>query len=94
MIPGLKGLILPVRFSTLSNDINVVDQAGNTALHVAATSSKTECIRVLLRAGATDSLNIGRLTTLPTRDQNVSFEPSSLNLDSASSTATIQADSR
>lgn len=42
-----------------SNDVNVTDQDGNTALHLAAISSKTECMRVLLRAGATDSLSLG-----------------------------------
>ncbi|XP_068737662.1 arf-GAP with SH3 domain, ANK repeat and PH domain-containing protein 2-like [Montipora capricornis] len=41
------------------NDVNVADQEGNTPLHVAALSSKTECLRVLLRAGGTDGLNIG-----------------------------------
>lgn len=40
------------------NDVNVTDQDGNTALHLAAISSKTECMRVLLRAGATDSLGL------------------------------------
>lgn len=42
-----------------SNDSNVADQDGNTALHLAAISSKTECMRVLLKAGATDSLSLG-----------------------------------
>ena len=37
----------------------MADQEGNTPLHVAALSSKTECLRVLLRAGGTDGLNIG-----------------------------------
>jgi len=37
----------------------VADQEGNTALHVASLSNKTECMRVLLRAGATDSLSVG-----------------------------------
>jgi len=40
------------------NDSNVADQDGNTALHLAAISSKTECMRVLLKAGATDSLSL------------------------------------
>ena len=46
-------------FPFLSNDVNVTDKDGNTALHLAAVSSKTECMRVLLRAGATDSLSLG-----------------------------------
>lgn len=45
-----------------SNDVNVTDQDGNTALHLAAISSKTDCMRVLLRAGATDSLGLGMYT--------------------------------
>lgn len=43
------------------NDVNVTDKDGNTALHLAAISSKTECMRVLLRAGATDSLSLENL---------------------------------
>ncbi|XP_074607779.1 arf-GAP with SH3 domain, ANK repeat and PH domain-containing protein 2-like isoform X2 [Acropora palmata] len=39
------------------NEVNTTDQEGNTALHVAALSSKIECMRVLLRAGGTESLN-------------------------------------
>lgn len=46
-------------FPFSSNDVNVTDKDGNTALHLAAVSSKTECMRVLLRAGATDSLSLG-----------------------------------
>lgn len=46
-------------FPLSSNDVNVTDKDGNTALHLAAISSKTECMRVLLRAGATDSLSQG-----------------------------------
>lgn len=46
-------------FPFSSNDVNVADKDGNTALHLAAISSKTECMRVLLRAGATDSLSQG-----------------------------------
>lgn len=46
-------------FPFSSNDVNVTDKDGNTALHLAAISSKTECMRVLLRAGATDSLSQG-----------------------------------
>lgn len=46
-------------FPFSSNDVNVTDKDGNTALHLAAISSKTECMRVLLRAGATDSLSLG-----------------------------------
>ena len=42
-----------------SNEVNATDQEGNTALHVAALSSKIECMRVLLRAGGTESLNVG-----------------------------------
>ena len=42
-----------------SNEVNATDQEGNTALHVAALSSKVECMRVLLRAGGTESLNVG-----------------------------------
>ena len=38
----------------------MADQDGNTALHVAAFSNKTECMRVLLRGGGTDSLSIGK----------------------------------
>jgi len=48
-----------VSFVPFSNDSNVADQDGNTALHLAAISSKTECMRVLLKAGATDSLSLG-----------------------------------
>ena len=48
-------------FVPFSNDSNVTDQDGNTPLHLAAISSKTECMRVLLRAGATDSLSLGML---------------------------------
>lgn len=48
-----------------SNDVTVTDQEGNTALHVAAISSKTECMRVLLRAGATDSLSLGMFIQAP-----------------------------
>ena len=40
-------------------NLNVVDADGNTAVHLAAMMSKTECLKVLLRAGATDSLNLG-----------------------------------
>ena len=47
-----------------SNDVNVTDQDGNTALHLAAISSKTECMRVLLRAGATDGLGLGLFTLI------------------------------
>jgi len=47
-----------------SNDVNVTDQDGNTALHLAAISSKTECMRVLLRAGATDGLGLGLFTII------------------------------
>ena len=43
--------------------MNVTDQDGNTALHLAAITSKTECMRVLLRAGATDSLGLGMFIT-------------------------------
>lgn len=49
-----------------SNDVNVTDQDGNTALHLAAISSKTDCMRVLLRAGATDSLGLGMFTITTT----------------------------
>ena len=49
-----------VSFLPLSNVSNVADQDGNTALHLAAISSKTECMRVLLKAGATDSLSLGK----------------------------------
>ena len=49
-------------FFPCSNDVNVADQEGNTALHVASLSNKTECMRVLLRAGATDSLSVGTWT--------------------------------
>lgn len=40
------------------NDVNVADQDGNTPLHVASSLCKTECMRVLIRAGGTDSLRI------------------------------------
>ena len=39
----------------------MADSEGNTAVHIAALMSKTECMKVLLRAGATDSLSIGML---------------------------------
>ena len=53
---SVTSIVSILRFS---NDVNVTDQDGNTALHLAAISSKTECMRVLLRAGATDSLGLG-----------------------------------
>ena len=42
-----------------SSDVNPVNADGNTPLHIASLSCKTECMRLLLRGGATDSLNIG-----------------------------------
>ena len=56
-------LLVLFQFFCFSNDVNVTDQDGNTALHLAAISSKTECMRVLLRAGATDSLGLGMFIT-------------------------------
>ena len=53
-----------------SNDVNVTDQDGNTALHLAAISSKTECMRVLLRAGAMDSLGLGMFIIQTTHSSN------------------------
>ena len=60
-LPSCHLLTLLLTFVPFSNDSNVTDQDGNTPLHLAAISSKTECMRVLLRAGATDSLSLGML---------------------------------
>ena len=48
-----------------SNNVNVEDEDGNTALHVASLSSKTECMRVLIRAGGTESLGVGKFNLGP-----------------------------
>ena len=48
-----------------SNNVNVEDEEGNTALHVASLSSKTECMRVLIRAGGTESLGVGKFNLGP-----------------------------
>lgn len=42
-----------------SKKINAVNSSGDTALHVAARSGKTEVAKLLLRSGAAESLTIG-----------------------------------